>query len=693
MRALFAGVSGLRNHQTRMDVIGNNIANVNTVAFKASRVTFEEAFTQLVRGASRPSGSLGGVNPIQVGLGMSIASVDQNFSQGNLESTGKNTDLAIQGDAFFIASDGSARFYTRSGSFQLDADGRLVSPTNGYAVQGVMADSNGILPTGAPLDNMILPLGRKSPARATSQITLGGNLDPQQEPVGTVLRTANGIFAIERATSNGGAGFDVNGLHASGATNSQILGMSPDRTTLTIGDGTTTQTYTYVAQDAGVGDGAFNSLNGLIAEINADFAGQITATLNTTTGSLDFTANAAGVNVSISSSNAAFQGALATLNGALASGVTVNSDQFSHIAVSDDLMVDLRNGAGAGLGIADGNTILLDGNVAGVPVTQGSYTVVAASSTYADLVNLTNSSLNITNASATEVDGSTGGLRINGDGGLNNELSGMNIRIQGGSAANFDAVFGVGSGNYVEEQGAADVVHDMAITIFDPLGSQHVLNLTFKKDPTVPNRWNWEASLPAPAILTSGSTGAVTFDDHGRLESFTYDGGGASLQFNPNPGASVPVDVAIDAGSIGDIDGLSQFGSPANAVASSQDGFGMGNLQEFSIDEGGVITGFFTNGVNQTLGRIAVAAFANPTGLIRRGDNMYEESANSGGAVIGFVGTTNGSTITPGAIEGSNVDLSQEFTSMIIAQRGFQANARVITTADEMLTELVNLKR
>ena len=111
----------------------------------------------------------------------------------------------------------------------------------------------------------------------------------------------------------------------------------------------------------------------------------------------------------------------------------------------------------------------------------------------------------------------------------------------------------------------------------------------------------------------------------------------------------------------------------------------MGNLQDISVDSRGVITGYFTNGVNQTLAQIALASFNNPTGLLRAGNNMYGESANSGGAIIGFSGTSNQSTITPGALESSNVDLSEEFTNMIIAQRGFQANARVITTADEML--------
>ena len=163
MRSLFAGVSGLRNHQVRMDVIGNNIANVNTVAFKAGRVTFKEGFAQLLQGASRPPGDHGGINPIQVGLGMQIGSIDQMFTQGNIETTGVNTDLAIQGDSFFVVAKGNQHFYTRSGNFQMDADGRLVASTNGFVVQGKMA-VNGILQDG--ITDIVLPFGQKTPARA-----------------------------------------------------------------------------------------------------------------------------------------------------------------------------------------------------------------------------------------------------------------------------------------------------------------------------------------------------------------------------------------------------------------------------------------------------------------------------------------------------------------------------------------------
>src|SRR5690606_11924674 len=194
MRSLFAGVSGMRNHQVRMDVIGNNIANVNTLGFKASRVTFEEALSQLVRGASRPgatgSASVGGRNPMQVGLGVNLGSIDRLFTQGNLENTGVTTDLAIQGDSLFVLSDGSRYYYTRAGNFQIDGSGRLVSATNGLTVQGRIA-VDGVLTD--QIGDIVLPIGQSAPARATSTVRLAGNLDAQAAD-GTTRETTITVY-------------------------------------------------------------------------------------------------------------------------------------------------------------------------------------------------------------------------------------------------------------------------------------------------------------------------------------------------------------------------------------------------------------------------------------------------------------------------------------------------------------------
>lgn len=179
LRSLSSAVTGLRNQQIQLDIISNNVANANTTAFKSGRIEFKEGFAQLVAGASRPPGDHGGVNPIQVGLGSQVASVDTLFSQGNIETTGLQTDLAIQGDSFFVVAKGTQHFYTRAGNFQLDADGRLVSPSNGFVVQGRMA-VNGVFMDG--IQDIKLPFGQKTAARATTQVNLNGNLDATAQP-------------------------------------------------------------------------------------------------------------------------------------------------------------------------------------------------------------------------------------------------------------------------------------------------------------------------------------------------------------------------------------------------------------------------------------------------------------------------------------------------------------------------------
>ncbi|MBL8961400.1 MAG: flagellar hook protein FlgE [Gemmatimonadetes bacterium] len=430
MRSLFAGVSGLRNHQVRMDVIGNNISNVNTVAFKAGRVTFKEGFAQLLQGASRPPGDLGGTNPIQIGLGMQIGSVDMMYQQGNLETTGLATDLAIQGDAMFVVKKGTQNFYTRSGNFQLDAQGNLVSPTNGFVVQGRMAD-NGVFLDG--IRDIVLPVGQKTAAKATDLVALAGNLNASAP-----------VF----------------------------------------------------------------------------------------TGTFDAT------------------------------------------------------------GRAD-------------PLNKTSWT-------------------------------------------------------------------------------------ETSITIFDSLGNQHDLKLQFWK--TAADTWSWQVdgtNLPAGFTPPNSTPQTLQFDAQGVLQTvaptdppvITFQPAGANL-----------VSVTLDLGG-NTVNGITSFAGTSTAVLKDQNGYAAGQLENFSIDRTGLITGAFTNGTNVVLGQIVLADFNNPGGLLRVGDNMYAVSGNSGGAVLGYALEGIQSTLTSGALEMSNVDLAQEFTSMIVTQRGFQANSRVITSSDEMLQELVNLKR
>ena len=180
MRSLYSGVSGLQNHQTRMDVIGNNISNVNTIGFKRGRVNFQDMISQQMQGAAKPTDELGGVNPKEVGLGMTVAAIDNIFNQGNLQSTGVSTDIAIQGNGFFILKSGEESFYTRAGAFSLDTDGTLVNPANGMRVQGWMAEEvNGqmLVSTAATPTDLTIPVGAKDPAKATENVLYACNLN------------------------------------------------------------------------------------------------------------------------------------------------------------------------------------------------------------------------------------------------------------------------------------------------------------------------------------------------------------------------------------------------------------------------------------------------------------------------------------------------------------------------------------
>jgi flagellar hook protein FlgE len=502
LRSLFAGVSGMRNHQVRMDVIGNNIANVNTVAFKAGRVTFKEGFAQLLQGASRPPGDQGGINPIQVGLGMQIGSIDQLFTQGNIETTGQTTDLAIQGDSMFVVRKGNQSYYTRSGNFQLDADGRMVSPTNGFVVQGRMYE-NGQLQDG--IKDIQLPFGQKVSANPTSEMKMAGNLNASA-PVFT------GAFTPENR---------ANPLNAKSWTESQIS--------------------------------VFDS-QGTKWDVKLQYwkTGP-----NTWSWQMDPAVSSATIDI------------------------TVAGGSYQLPAPEPGYAIDPAN----------------------VVVTSPSGTRYSSPADY---------SINAT-----------------------------------------------GQITFV----AANI----------PNASQ--VRIAYHMSPD-----------PAPAPGSNINSGTLNFDAAGTLIPPTTP---FSVDFAV-PGA-LPVRVQLKVGS--GVNGLTQFASASTAVLRDQDGYTAGQLQNFSIDRTGLITGFFTNGTTSPLGQIVLADFNNPAGLLRIGDNMYQESANSGGAVLGFALEGSQSMMTSGALEMSNVDLAQEFTNMIVAQRGFQANGKVVTTSDEMLQELMQLKR
>jgi len=554
LNSLFAGVSGLRNHQSMMDVIGNNIANVNTIGYKGSRVTFSDTFNQFVKSGTNPTETSGGTNTFQVGLGMKINSIDRNWNQGTFERTGITTDLALQGPGMFILESNGQRFYSRAGAFVFDANGKLVNPQNGAVVQGKVASSDGVIPPGNNLEDIYIDTNLKLPAVATTEIKWGGNLKSDS----TLTRTQEVVQRGNIKSSDAG----------------------PLTTSTTI----------------------YNSYG-------EEFEYKLTYTKTA--------ANTYSVSWDLLDST----------------GTSVGTGSLGTDVVFED-----------------------DGN--------GTYVLNAASKA---LFDGTNNRVNLTAGSpAGEVDFTFNISSVSN----NDTTSTLSSSADGNRTAN------VVSGS---------------VTVFDSLGISHQVTLKFTK--VNDNQWAYQAIIPSTSTVDSQSVsavGTITFNADGTLDPANISPNNPQLTFVPKGGANIAVlDLNFGSG----FAGVTQTSSSSVVSALYQDGAASASLSNINIDQYGNIQGIFTNGNSRTLAQLMVATFPNLNGLISVGDNMFTAYANSGDPRIGQLGEETSTTVQSGALEQSNVDLSEEFTRMIVSQRGFQANARVITTADNLLQEITNLIR
>lgn len=417
---MLAGVASIKAQQTRMNVIGNNLANVNTTAFKTSRITFQDMLAQTIRGATRPSGTAGGTNPIQFGLGVLVAGTDVNNEQGSLQATNRPTDFAIQGNGFFQVSNSTRVAYTRDGAFDLDATGDMVHRATGERMVGWTADpATGLIDTNQPVgptSYINIPIGARTAVQVTTEIVWGGNLDSQ-------------VFA-------------------------------------------------------------------------------------------------------------------------------------------------------------DASSV-----------------------------------------------GQTSGL----------------------------------------------------VTIIDPLGGEHALTLTITEGAN-PNEWDL-------SIVAGGGTTVVLDPPVAPLifnpaDGTLVSGSPAGITVTPDPASGIaPFAINLN------MSAISQLAATMQVQASSQNGFTPGSLSSFSIGPDGTITGLYTNGLTRPLGQVSTAIFPNANGLERLGNNLWRNTDNSGIPVVGTPRSGGRGSINSGFLEQSNVDIGNEFTDLIITQRGFQANTKVVTTVDEMLQDLINMKR
>lgn len=707
LRSLYSSISGLRNHQVAMDVIGNNIANVNTVGFKAGRVTFEESMAQLLQGASRPAGgNAGGSNPLQIGLGMSVGSIDTVLVQGNLQTTGEITDLAIQGKGYFVFSNGTGNFYSRNGGLQFDANGVLVSPTNGFKLQGMMAATDGTYPPGTTIGDIRIPYGEKAPAQATTEVKFGCNLDSDSGALGTVTHT-NRFLGLAMGSQTLTSLYDENG-NSLGIQDGDYISVSA---TGTFGGSAIPPRRFQVGSDP-TDIGTFENLRSGIQQYLLDY-GFDAATVTITAGGQLQISNAAGgsaingfqLQTSRPGSTAYVANAF-SFPPSIAPGTSSTSGVILRPAAATDRLSVIFDAAGQSLGLEVGDDIRINGSVGGQAITEGllPYTVTT---TVAQLLNAIQTAFKLPATDGTVNNNPS--LSINSADSNNDRLPDGSIVIRGQPETAFAitsaSISSTNSNNtlpsparfianmqFSQIQEARDTgVHSASILVYDKSGDAHTLVMTFTHS-GMPNEWLWQATTEGGEEILGGGSGRLTFGQDGSPGSFTYDDGSTTFRFDPMNGSDI-VSVDLDIGTPGSFQGITQFRSPTTTVAKSQDGFPMGKLQEISVDERGEIFGVYTNGVSKSLARVYVADFNNPAGLLKLGDSMYGISNNSGEAVLQRPGIGTASTIKPGALEMSNVELATEFTNMITTQRGYQANARVITTSDQMLQELVQLVR
>jgi flagellar hook protein FlgE len=543
INSLFAGVSGLRNHQAMLDVIGNNIANVNSIGFKGSRITFSDTFNQFVRFGTNPSESSGGTNTYQVGLGMKVNSIDRNWAQGTFERTGVLTDLALQGNGLFILKSNGETFYSRAGAFMFDANGKLVNPQNGAIIQGKVATADGVVPPGNNLQDVVIDPNLRLPAVGTTLINWGGNLSSNS----FITRSENYVQTgnINAAMTVGESKTDVNSVYdESGRAYSFSV------------------TYTKTADDT------YDITYSLTDKSNPGSpvlsGGPVTAVFDPATGDM------------------------VTLGGAAPAAIQIQD---------------------ASLG--------LNFNFDPTNVTQTNNTTTLSST--------------------------------------------------------------------VDDNRVVNIVTG-TVTIFDSLGASHTLTIKFTK--TSANNWNWTASTPNASGGLSNNFGTIGFNPDGSINTISPNP--PVLSFTPAGGASAQ-NIELNFGS--SFGGITQTSANPVVSALNQNGSAAAFLSNLSIDQYGYIVGLFSNGASRNLAQILVATFPNLNGLASVGDNLYTVSANSGAPFIGDPGESTQTTIQSGALEQSNVDLSEEFTRMIVSQRGFQANARVVTVSDSLLQEITNLVR
>ncbi|EAJ9418252.1 flagellar hook protein FlgE [Campylobacter coli] len=844
MRSLWSGVSGLQAHQVAMDVEGNNISNVNTTGFKYSRADFGTMFSQTVKIATAPTDGRGGSNPLQIGLGVSVSSTTRIHSQGSVQTTDKNTDVAINGDGFFMVSDdgGLTRYLTRSGDFKLDAYGNFVNNA-GFVVQGwnINWDDQTIDSSRSP-QNIFIDPGMHIPAAKSTEVAIKANLNsglnigtssrnlyaldsvhgwnnktqrPEDEnDTGTtqfyttsknsVEVTEKGVDAGSLFNANGtglnlrdGQGIWVSYADAKFTTDkpANVNVFDPNNHTnqngsIFWGDKDNTVNLDITLNGVNIQNANIRSLDEAIAYINT-----FTAPTDTRDGTgvkavkkadgsgIEFvndnadgtTDNMKNINLTVNQANTAGERhtitwnagnnnftAASAKNGAnsvwipTAANVNGNAESIQIItahkyvyssnpvdigpmynpdggpqfqpgvgnnAPTDPASLNYWNAIQGSLKNSDARTFRTTEDLRELLQRDARYGVDYdgdGSKTYdADDINQAvkvvvteNGNFAISNANETSTIPANAGA---GNTQVTTNPKNMSFNItaysnkQGTVSTNdafakifkaFDGVLTVG-GQIKESEQLKLSAFSAGLEIYDSLGSKHTLEVQFVKQSTTQdggNEWQMIIRVPEPAeINTTGEgptniiVGTARFNNDGSLANYTPK----TINFSPNNGAAPNQQIKLSFGTSGSNDGLVSSNSASTLTGQATDGYTSGNLKPDAIrvDDKGNILGEFTNGKTFAVAKIAMASVANNSGLEEIGGNLFKVTANSGNIVVGEAGTGGRGEMKTAALEMSNVDLSRSLTELIIIQRGYQANSKTISTSDQMLQTLIQLKQ
>ncbi len=655
--ALFTGLSGLRLHQSYIDVIGNNLANVSTAGFRGARPTFSDILSFTVRTGSGPSGNLGGQNPLQLGHGAVMSTVDIDTSQGTFQDTGRPLDVALQGRGFFTLTDGLQRFYSRVGTFGIDNNRTLVDLRTGLRVMG----SDG--------GNITVPVADTLPARPTTRMSFQGNLPaqvggPNEEIVGSAAILKAGTAATKTAQGRAGTGtqFDLSAF--AGKTILFSVNNGPQ------------QSVTFDATIFAVPVNAQTVANAIAP--GGQMPPGLQLRVDNLNGTIDFETVRLGTNATLKFDDGPTASGLLT---ALGLDARLVAGTESDVTANTDL-ADLTARRTA---YADNDQITISGNNPDGTAFSDTFVYGASNdgTTVQKLLDFINSTVDNTQCTASLT--SDGHIRLTA---TDKGPADMSLRIG-------DASGNTGKNNWpnftVVQDGSGPDTATTSIEIIDSQGLAHNIDLTFTRSATDTAVWDLQASMNATeGSLAQDTVSQIRFNDDG---SFNVIGGGSNtLQFNFNGISSVQT-VTVDLGTSGGVNGVAMLGNEPTVTANFQDGFPAGTLLNAAFDANGSLTGFYTNGQNKVLDTLRVSMFANEGGLLRVGDTMYVESPNSDGAIFTTAGVAGAGSVRPGSLENSNVDIAREFVNLIEAQRGFQANSRVITTTDQILSELINIVR